>query len=274
MIGRYAAGCPMTVDGLRDVIGRIIRGHHTEIDRLLAENKRLRSVLCMAGACLEVKDVSACRACKRDIADVLKPSTSAGKREPCQETPSHRGVNPGKNPATPKAEAKDAAMCECGHESMLHFEGWKTCLAISCHCSRFHEDGPKPKAKTSDTPKCGKPCPFPCLGRDQKTHAISFTSEAHIVGCELPTGHIGKHMHKCSDPVFCVEWESGPKLKAEGKTTKAEDGDKLRCEHRMRIRHHVEPEDPEDCDIDEEIDQCTNEAHMCPGPKRKVKGRP
>ena len=59
-----------------------------------------------------------------------------------------------------------------------------------------------PKAEGGDVPRCGEPCPF--------------TSDNHVVGCELLTGHVGKHMHKCSDPLFYVEWGVGRKPKAEG----------------------------------------------------------
>lgn len=89
IIGRHAAGCPMTADELRDVIRRIIRGHHTEIDRLLAENEQLQkeSVRCFVerdetGECITVH--------LSEIAEHFgwKSPTSAGTGGPARESDS------------------------------------------------------------------------------------------------------------------------------------------------------------------------------------------
>jgi hypothetical protein len=175
VIGRYAAGCPMTVDGLRDMIRRIIRGHHTEIDRLLAENERLHQERdAWHDLCVHITEYEGTTSIQELEKEVQKriaepdhkwfqSSTPAGtglerSLAEVQRSVATDSVPPSGPPsqgsetgASPKAEAGDT-YCICGHSHKWHTSVGKVCWVPKCHCSMFKPASDDTEAL--DTPRC------------------------------------------------------------------------------------------------------------------------
>lgn len=156
VLERYAARFPLgfylTPDGLKEMIKIIIQGHHTEFDRLQAENERLRDWLrrmvdvynyeCGVPTLSESFSAEAEHLLGRHAGRVVlcplcesKSSTSAGIGTPdARVKPT---VSP--NPVKPEGSGKAVSVSTAGSEA--------------------------PKAEAVDMPqccpKCGFPWPFP-----------------------------------------------------------------------------------------------------------------
>ena len=129
-------------------------GLMTCLDRLKAENERLRADLSLAATLCFHGD-------KSSVVEVLKQyhncqsSTSAGKEPPgASGIPGTTAPTPGPEPdsaSTPKAEAGDT-YCICGHSHKWHTSVGKVCWVPKCHCSMFKPASDDTEAL--DTPRC------------------------------------------------------------------------------------------------------------------------